>query len=169
MGKKLGPAPQRWLKSFHLLFVALWVGGAVTLSTRQFFVTAPTGEELYGILSMMNYVDFFIIIPGAVGCLLTGFIYSTWTRWGWFRHRWITVKWIICLYGVIFGTYPLGPWLGDIVQLARLRGLDALSDPRYMHNMRMLWIFGTFQAATLIAAVFISSVKPWRREGQSGS
>ena len=165
----MGPGPQRWLKSFHLLFVALWVGGAVALSTKQFFIHAASGSELYGILSMMNFVDFFIIIPGAVGCLLTGIIYSAWTNWGWFRHRWITVKWIICLYGVIFGTCPLGPWLGEIVELAHRHGLDALADQRYGHNLRMLWIFGTFQAATLVAAVFISSIKPWRGKGKSSA
>ena len=71
-----------------MLFASLWVGGAVTLSTKQFFVNAANDGELYGVLSMMHYVDLFIIIPGAIGCLLTGIIYSAWTNWGWFRHRW---------------------------------------------------------------------------------
>lgn len=162
MGRIIGAAPQRWLKGIHLLFASLWVGGAVTLSTKQFFVRAGSDAELYGILSTMHYVDLFIIIPGALGCLVTGVIYSVWTNWGWFRHRWITVKWVICLYGVVFGTFPLGPWLNGIVELARLNGTDALSDPRYLHNLRMLLIFGTFQAATLVTAVFISTIKPWR-------
>ncbi len=162
MVRKLSPAHQRWLKGFHLLFASLWVGGAVTLVTKQFFVTAGNDGELFGILSMMHYVDLFIIIPGAMGVLITGILYSAWTNWGWFRHRWIAVKWAICLYGVIFGTYPLGPWLDGLVEIARLQGIDALADPRYRHNIRMLWIFGTFQAATLVAAVYISSIKPWR-------
>lgn len=152
---------QKWLKSFHLLFVALWVGGAVTLSSKQFFITAQSDGELYGILSTMHYIDIFIIIPGAMGCLLTGILYSSLTNWGWFTYKWVIVKWIICLYGVIFGTYPLGPWLDSMVEIANIKGLAAYNDPQFIHSLTMLMIFGTFQALTLVFACFISSLKPW--------
>jgi hypothetical protein len=158
---------RKWLKAFHLLFVSLWVGGAVTLATRQFFISASSDGELYGLLSMMHYVDLFIIIPGATGCLLTGLIYSIWTNWGFFRHRWVTVKWAICLFGVAFGTYPLGPWLEGLVSLAREDGLAALNDPAFAHNESMLMIFGTMQTVTLVFACVISSLKPWGRSGRA--
>jgi hypothetical protein len=32
-------------------------------------------------------------------------------------------------------------------------------------NRRMLMIFGTFQAATIAFAFFISTLKPWRKRG----
>ncbi len=138
----------------------------MSLSSKQFFVRASDGRELFGILDTMNYVDLFIIIPGAMGCLLTGLLYSSLTNWGWFRHRWITVKWIICLYGVIIGTYPLGPWLEEMVRIAGQAGLAALSDPVFRHNAFMLKILGTFQAATLVFAAAISSLKPWRKRAE---
>ena len=36
--KKLGARGQRWLKVFHLFSACLWVGAAVVLSVKQFFV-----------------------------------------------------------------------------------------------------------------------------------
>jgi hypothetical protein len=45
--------------------------------------------------------------------------------------------------------------------LAKTQGLAALVDPVYSHNRNMLFLFGTFQAMTLIFAVFISALKPW--------
>ena len=159
--KKLGARGQRWLKVFHLFSACLWVGAAVVLSVKQFFVRPADGGELYGITSTMDFVDIFIIIPGAIGVLLTGLIYSIWTNWGWFKHRWITVKWIICAYGVAFGTYPLGPWMSGLAKISKEKGLAALSDPTYLHNRTMLYCFGTFQVATLIFAVFVSVLKPW--------
>ncbi|HNV49101.1 MAG TPA: hypothetical protein PKJ16_18820, partial [Spirochaetota bacterium] len=87
---------------------------------------------------------------------------STMTPWGWFRHRWITVKWIICCYGVIVGTYPLGPWLAEMVAIADRAGLGAFADPVYRHNRTMLMILGTVQTGTLVFACFVSALKPWR-------
>ena len=94
--------------------------------------------------------------------MLTGLLYSIWTRWGWFKHRWITVKWVICVFGVVFGTYPLGPWLEGMMHMAGDEGLAALSSPEYRHNQGMLMIFGTFQGLTITFAVFLSTLKPWK-------
>ncbi|NMB65440.1 MAG: hypothetical protein GYA16_11300 [Spirochaetes bacterium] len=152
---------QKWLKAFHVLFVIMWVGGAITLSSKQFFINAASDSELYGILSTLHYIDIFIIIPGAMGCLITGILYSSLTNWGWFTYKWIIVKWIICLYGVIFGTYPLGPWLENLVDIAKVQGLASYNDLQFIHSLTMSRLFGTFQALTLVFACFISSLKPW--------
>ncbi len=154
---------QRWLKGFHIFFACLWVGAAVTLTLMLFTVKARDGMQLFGINLSMKFIDDFIIIPGAVGSLLTALIYSIWTNWGWFKHNWITVKWIINIYGVIFGTFWLGPWLNSLVPIAKAEGLNALSNPHYLHNKTMLYWWGTFQALTIILAVFISVLKPWKK------
>ncbi len=157
----ISPNSQKLLKFFHLLFVTLWLGGAITLSSKQFFISPQSDGELYGILSTLHYIDIFIIIPGAIGCLITGILYSSLTKWGWFKYKWILIKWIVCLYGVIFGTYPLGPWLTELVHIAQQHGLAAYNNTVFLHNIRMLMIFGTFQALTLVFAFFISFFKPW--------
>ena len=147
----------------------MWVGAAIVLSVKQFFVHPSNGGELYGIMSTMDFIDIFIIIPGAIGVLLTGLIYSIWTNWVWLKHNWIVVKWVICLYGVIFGTYPLGPWMSGLAHISKEQGMAALADPTYMHNRTMLLVFGTFQAATLIFAVWITALKPWKRKARRES
>jgi hypothetical protein len=167
--KKLSPRGQRWLKGFHSYFACMWVGAAIVLSVKQFFVHPTDGGELYGITATMDFIDVFIIIPGAMGVLLTALIYSVWTHWGWFKHNWITVKWIICVYGVVFGTYPLGPWMSGLARISKEQGLAALSDPNYLHNRTMLYAFGTFQVATLIFAVFITALKPWKKHAKTRS
>ncbi|PKN27686.1 MAG: hypothetical protein CVU64_15410, partial [Deltaproteobacteria bacterium HGW-Deltaproteobacteria-21] len=92
--------------------------------------------------------------------------YSLKTNWGWFKHRWVTVKWVINLYGVIFGTFWLGPWLNSLPPIAKTQGIQALSDPVFVHNRTMLLVFGTFQAATCVFAVFVSVLKPWKTRSQ---
>ena len=51
--------------------------------------------QLYGINLSMKLIDDFVIIPGGVGSLLTGLLYSIFTNWGWFKHKWVTTKWAI--------------------------------------------------------------------------
>ncbi len=107
--KKLSARGQRWVKCFHVLSAGVWVGTAASLGSKQFFITPSRDAELLGIVSTLDFIDLFVLVPGAMGVLITGLIYSIWTNWGWFRHRWITVKWIICAFGVTFGTYPPRP------------------------------------------------------------
>jgi hypothetical protein len=146
-----------------VLSAGVWVGTAVTLVIKQFFITPSQGPELFGVLSTLNFIDLCILVPGAMGTLVTALIYSIWTNWGWFRHRWVTVKWAICAFGIIFGTYPLGPWLGDIARIAGERGMSSYHDPVFLHNVFMLRIFGPFQAATIVFALFLSVLKPWKK------
>ena len=164
--KKLSAKGQKWIKGFHVLFGCVWVGSALSLVIIQFSISPSDGMELYGIMRIVHFIDYCVLVPGAIGILLTALIYSIWTNWGWFKHGWIMVKWIICLYGIIFGSYPLGPWQTAMTHISREKGLAALLDPTYLHNRNMLYIFGTFQTATLVFAVFLSVLKPWgKRKG----
>jgi hypothetical protein len=70
----------------------LWLGGAVALTLMNFLLRADDGMQLYGINISMKLIDDFVIIPGGVGSLLTGLLYSIFTNWEWFKHKWITTK-----------------------------------------------------------------------------
>ena len=126
--KSLSVKGQRWLKCLHIYFGSVWVGCATTLTIMHFFVKPDNGSELYGIVSTLDFIDLFILVPGAIGTFLTALVYSIWTKWGWFKHNWITVKWIICIFGIVFGTFWLGPWLSDMAHIAQNIGLEALTD-----------------------------------------
>ena len=162
--KQLSSRGQRWLKGFHVFFSSCWVGAAVCLTTAMFFTKTDDGVELYGQFISLKFIDDYIIIPGAMGCLLTSLIYALFTHWGWFKHRWITIKWIINLGGVVFGTFWLGPWINSLPPMIKAEGLNALVNPDYVHSQKMLYIWGTLQAFTLVFAVFISVLKPWKKK-----
>ncbi len=160
--KKLGPGGQRWLKCFHVFFSCAWAGGGISLLAINLFLRPEEGMDLFGIDASMKFIDDFIIIPGAIGSFLTGLVYSIFTNWGWFKHRWITVKWIIIAWGILSGTFLLGPWLNSLPPLSKAQGMDALANPAYMGTKHLLWYFGGFQVASIVFAVFISIIKPWK-------
>jgi len=128
----------------------------------NFFLHAQDGQALYGTNLSKKFVDDLIVVPGAVGCLLTGLIYSIFTNWGWIKHRWIALKWVINLFGVIFGTFWLGPWLNSLPEISRTQGIASFGNATYQHSQDMLALWGTAQALTIVFAALLSVWKPWK-------
>lgn len=127
-----------------------------------------SGAELFAANSAVKLIDDFIIIPAALGSLLTGLLYSIFTHWGFFRHRWVTVKWVITVATILFGTFWLGPWLNGLTAISGATGLAALQDPEYLRLRGMNTLFGYMQLSLLIATVFISVLKPWKNRPRGG-
>lgn len=154
----------RWLKVIHLLCVSSWIGGAISLLLLYFLKTdVKDGGVLWGINQSIHHVDMaVVVIPGAIGCLLTGLAYSALSNWGFFKQRWIIVKWVVTVTAIGFGTFFLGPWETAMMNISGEMGLAALSDTEYIFNQRMNFWFGTLQCLVLMATVWISVFKPWR-------
>lgn len=163
--KKIGPRGLRWVKGFHLLAVSCWVGGGVSLFLLYFLKKGITdGNVLYGINKSIHHVDIsVIVIPGAFGCLLTGLLYSGFSRWGFFKQKWLIFKWIVTIGAILFGTFYLGPWETAMMNISAEIGMEALTDSAYLYNQTMNLLFGTGQVLLLIITIFVSVFKPWRK------
>ena len=140
-----------------------WVGGAFGLT---FMLLAPgspgSGGELLGYNEACKFVDDFVIIPGAVGCLVTGLLFSLLSPWGFFRHRWVAVKWVLTVLCVLFGTFYLGPRINGQPAITAVAGLEALQDPAYLSNLSGNIKGGAIQLVTITFMVAISVLRPWR-------
>lgn len=162
--KKLKPQAVKILKMFHIFFAFCWIIGGVALCLLIFITHPESGDELYMRSRILQIVDDYFIIYGALGALITGLIYSIWTNWGFFKHRWIIVKWIMTVLQILFGTFVLGPCINNNVIIAdQFRDL-ALSDPVFLENIQTTQIWGTLQTALLLMVIIISVQKPWKRK-----
>lgn len=161
---KLKAKGLKWLKGFHLITVACWIGGAISLLALYFLKTGVTnGDVLYGVNQSVHHVDMnIVVVPGAIGCLLTGLIYSLFSNWGFFKHNWLIFKWTVTLSAIVFGTLFLGPWETAMMEISGKLGISSLNDPAYLYNQRMNLIFGTLQVTLLIVTLFVSIFKPWK-------
>ncbi len=164
--KKLGANGLRWLKGFHLIAVSCWVGAIVVLMLLYFLKKGVTdGGVLYGINQSIHHADIWVVVtPGAFGCLGTGLIYSIFSNWGFFKHNWITVKWVVIAIAILSGTFLLGPWETTMLDISGKLGIAALNDPAYLYSEKMNFIFGLVQGFLLIFVIFISVFKPWKKK-----
>jgi len=166
---RLSPNLTKWLKSLHLLAVAGWAGGAVSLLILHFlrFNGVESGNELYGIDRAAHLIDMGVVVYlGAFGCLLTGLLYSIFTNWGFFRHKWVLIKWVITIFCILSGTFFLGPWETAMLNISHQSGDTALMNVGYLSSMRLNFWFGIVQLILLIFAMFISVFKPWRSKNR---
>lgn len=92
------------------------------------------------------------VVQAAARCSQSGW-------WGWFKHRWIAVKWLVCASGIAVGYVALGSWLSGLVRISADHGLAALEDPAYR---KLLW-FIAYQASTWVAALVLTVFRPWRK------
>lgn len=161
--KRLSPRAVSTLKVLHLLAVAAWVGGQMCLILLSAMrPTMADAADQYAIVLATEAIDEIIIVGGAIGTLVTGLIYSLFTNWGFFRHRWLAVKWVLTVSLILFGIFFLGPWAAEMADIALLRRAAAFTDPDFLAAERYSTIFGNIQFCLAIFLVIISVKKPWK-------
>jgi len=160
--KKLGLKGRAWLKGFHILFCCAWIGAALSIVLLG-LVKGHTsnGDELYAVNASIKLVDDFIIIPAALGSLITGLLICWLTNWGFFKHKWVIVKWIMTIGQILFGTFFLGKWTNGATAIADMKRALSLQNQTYLYFREMSNNFGSVQAFLLIVVIFISVLKPW--------
>ena len=167
--KKLGLKGRSWLKGFHIFFACAWVGTGISMMALALLSgNVINGDELYAVNASIKVLDDYIIIPAAMGSLITGLLISLYTNWGFFKFNWVIFKWAATAAQIIFGTFWLGPWTNGATAISDLERGRALLNSVYLHDKQMALIFGGIQVLLLIVQVLISAYKPWGKRGAKG-
>lgn len=162
--KKLGAGGMKWLKILHIISVALWFGGIISLIALRSGLDLSSFDEVYATYNSMRLIDETLIRNGAQGILLTSIVYSIWTNWGFFKHRWVAVKWVVFIAQMVLGIAFLNVWVGGNVALLISEKSAALSNPIFLHN-HLLIQYGTISQVILIVfLICISVLKPWKKK-----
>lgn len=163
--KKLSSRGIKILKIIHLFFAVLWIGGGIALLVVLFSVNPANGDELYMKSRIIQIIDDYLIIPGALASFFIGIVYGIWTNWGFFKYKWIIVKWIVTVAQILFGTFVLGPWVNENVEIASQLRDAAMDNATLLHNINMSQTWGTLQVLILASVFLIVSVmKPWNKK-----
>jgi hypothetical protein len=91
---------------------------------------------------------------------ITGLIFSIGTDWGFFKHRWIIVKYIINLFPIIGGAFIFGHPIFKMIAIAEENGADALASPEFILSNKFMTIAFVIMIALLFFAVYLSVYKP---------
>lgn len=162
--RKLGPVGTKWLKIFHLISVALWFGGIACLVTLRYGIQLSSFDEVNTAYNSMRVIDDVLIRNGAQGLLITSLIYSIWTHWGFFKHRWITIKWVIFISQMILGIGFLNRWVNTNIHLLETEKSIALSNTVFIQNHSLIQAGAITQIILITIVICISVLKPWKKK-----
>ncbi len=150
-----------FIKTFHVLSASLWLGASASIVLMQSLGGWSTDvHELAAMNRGFTYLDIGLIIPGAVGSLLTGFLLCKTTGWGFIRYRWVITKWAATLIGILAGSALLGPWQLQMLRLTAQTDVNLLSET-YQTVRLSFTLLGAVQLILLLMVVTISISKPW--------
>lgn len=166
---KLSTRGQKWLKVVHLVCAIAWIGSAIVMNALRHLVATDNAEAMYYVAVVLEAVDMQILVPGAVACLLTGVAYGLLTGWGFFKHRWIVVKWILTVFMILFGTFYMGPRVKDNVVVGEQLMEGSGEAAAYWSNVTDCAWSGGLQIVLLTLIVIISVFKPWKKSRARGT
>ena len=161
--KTLGTKGLRILKISHLLFAIMWIGGVMALVSLQLGQTPQTKEMMYTAAQSHLIVDEYFLIPGGIGIVVTAILYGAITKWGFFKQRWITVKWILTVLLVAIGAGYMGATIKENMVYAQKVLTENADTSLFFANVRHVAIAGIVQLIAFVYIIVLSVVKPWKK------
>lgn len=165
MAKKwiLGRSGRQWLKSLHLIVSVIWLGAAISMNLLRYGWAPTASGDLYAVDHSIAVIDNLVVVPAAWLSLLTGLFESWFTSWGFFKFRWVTLKWILTVAIMIYAPLFISQWDRSIQAISKVEGLQALLDPTYIQYRSLYTWSGVGLIAILAFMSIISTIKPWTR------
>ncbi|MDC0834214.1 hypothetical protein POG22_14540 [Geitlerinema sp. CS-897] len=161
---KLNVRQKNWLLSAHVSFAALWTGSVVSIFLLSLKNQQATDvAETTAFHAAANLLDDWIVIPSAIGAVVTATALCWVTNYGFTKFYWVMAKWGLTTALIGFGTGLLFPWSHTAERLSALEGLQAAIDPIYQFDTRAVLWGSAFQVVLLLVIIGISVLKPWGR------
>lgn len=165
---KLSPKGMKALKVVHIISAVVWFGSAVSMNLLRHFAGNLDAAGMYWMAEILEAIDMKILVPGAIGCLLTGIVYGIFTKWGFFKYRWVAVKWVLTLFMILFGTFYMRPMVKENVIIGKAIMSGYGDAGQYWQNVADNAVAGLLQLVLLTAVTVISVYKPWKRHERQG-
>jgi hypothetical protein len=96
--------------------------------------------------------------------LLVGFIYGFFTHWGFFKHRWVGVKFVLYLVQTVVGIFIVDNLMMENMALLESQKEMALHNPVFLRNHEIRQYAVMFQVAVTVFIFIISYLKPWKKK-----
>lgn len=155
---------KNWVLSFHIGFATLWTGTVLSMFLIAWRNKNSTNPDiLFALNSVINLLDDFVVIPAAIGSVITATLLCWQTNYGFFKFYWVIAKWILSIALIIFGTFWLFPWANAATEISLESGLQSFKNPHYTFDALGVLLGTLIQVFLLFVIVGISVLKPWGR------
>lgn len=157
-----GITGKRILLSVHLLLNSVWVGGlAVILFLNATKGPVISADHLSAVNQTLFRIHDVVVMNIGFGVVVTGLLFSLFTKWGFFDFYWVIVKWLGLVGVFLLITFLLAPVVNGMAALSDVHGLQALTNPAYLEYERQTTLVSALLLALLALIIGVSVFKPW--------
>lgn len=154
------PAIRKFALTAHITSSVGWLGAvAGFLALAVHGLNSYDAQLVRGLYLAMGVTGWYVIVPLSLASLLTGLVMSLATKWGLFRHYWVTVKFLLTIISILilFGFTQTLSYIGVLaadttMPIGELRNL---SQSPVLHSSGGLLV--------LLVNTTLSVYKPWGR------
>jgi hypothetical protein len=159
---KLGSTGLKILKILHLFMIVLFLGGIISSFALLIKLDLSNFDDVYSSYKIFNTVSDNVVKIGAQGTILLGAIYGFFTRFGFIKHKWLAVKWIMFIAQTFIGILVVDKLMVANLTLLETEKVLALTDPIFIHNHFLRMDVVILQIALTLFALILSVWKPGR-------
>jgi hypothetical protein len=98
----LAQGPRKALLATHLMFSCGWIGmvlGYLALGVAA--ASSSDGGTVRAAWIAMELTGWYVLVPLAIGSLVSGTLLALATRWGLFRYYWVTFAFVLTLVATV--------------------------------------------------------------------
>lgn len=158
----LGLTGKRVLLTVHIIVNSIWIGGvALILFLNEWKSSLQAGTGVEFIDEMIFRIHDGVVMNIGFVVIITSFLFSLFTKWGFFDFYWVSLKWLnlVTLFVVI--TFFLAPAVNGMAALSNIEGLSVAENPEYLEYKRMTTLLSVSLLFLLCLVVTLSVFKPW--------
>ncbi len=153
---------QKLLKAVHIILAASVLGGLISIlsllllkQTKNFEGnTFPIDLGILKIFTWAVNYAFFIL-------LITAFIYSLFTEWGFVKYRWIILKWFLILIIFAMTWIGFGPSVNGMTSIADIGLNNSVMKSEYLNFQNKALMYTSIELCIIILIALISIFKPF--------
>lgn len=106
----------------HLTLAVGWIGAVVAyLAIGIAAETSKDVQTVRGAWTAMELIGWYVIVPMAVGSLLSGIVMAVGTKWGLFRHYWVSISLVLTAFSAAILLQHM-PTVSSKARIARQAG-----------------------------------------------
>ncbi len=153
----LSTTSKRILLILHIALNAVWMGGIAAI----LFLVPTRGDADTGLDRALFLINDLAVMNIGFGVILTGLLFSLFTKWGFFDFPWVILKWLGLIVIFVEITFYLAPAVNGMAALSDLHGPAALQHDEYNLYRGQTIRTATFLLVLQVVLVALSVFKPW--------
>jgi len=160
--RKFGSIGLKILKMLHILMIVLFLGGILSSFALLMKLNLSDFDDVYMTYKTFNIISDNVVKMGAQGTILLGAVYGFFTKWGFIKHKWLAVKWILFIIQTFVGILIVDKLMVANTVLLETQGVLALNNPVFIHNHFLRLYVVIAQIGLTLFALILSVLKPGR-------